>query len=121
MKKTFLLLSLLLCAALCGCGRQPAPVAAPSGGPELAQEPDYAPGKELFTLADSEEEAREIAETYGIELVEYEMGVAAYHTQEDPFEVVRRGREQGWPALEVNHVVRLDENEANNFNMEGKR
>ncbi len=56
----------------------------------------------LMAEAETEEEARKIAEQYGIEFVSYENGFALYHTEEDPFEVVARGEENGYPQLTVN-------------------
>ena len=69
--------------------------------------PDVAAGEELMALVSSEEEAQEVAEQYGIELVTFAQGVATYHTEEDPGTVVRRGRENGWHALAVNHVNQM--------------
>ena len=57
---------------------------------------------ELIKLADSQEEAEKIAKTYGIELVEFSFGVAGFHTDEDPEEVISRGKENGWPELSRN-------------------
>ena len=41
----------------------------------------------LMAETKTEEDAREIAEQYGIEFVSFENGIALYHTEEDPFEV----------------------------------
>lgn len=56
----------------------------------------------LIGEAETEEEALEIAKQYGIEFVSFENGLALYHTEEDPFEVVARGQENGYPQLTVN-------------------
>ena len=64
-------------------------------------------GEELFALCESEEEARQIAEIYGIEFVKFGFGVATFHTEEDPSEVVRRGIENGWPHIELNRQMQL--------------
>ncbi|MBD5450103.1 MAG: hypothetical protein HDR28_08120 [Lachnospiraceae bacterium] len=58
----------------------------------------------LMAAAESEEEAQEIAEQYGIELVSYENGIALYHTEEYPFDVIARGQENGYPQLSINFV-----------------
>lgn len=58
----------------------------------------------LMAAAESEEEAQEIAEQYGIELVSFENGIALYHTEEDPFDVIARGQENGYPQLSINFV-----------------
>ncbi len=88
---------------LAGCGKQPVPV---SGTPVSAE---TVSGSELIMLAENREEAEEVAEMYGIELVDYSYGVASFHTEEDPSEVISRGRENGWPALELNSMVYLDD------------
>lgn len=64
----------------------------------------YAEGKELLALVDTEEEARQIAEIYEIEFVQFANGVATYHTEEAPGAVVERGRENGWPEISVNYI-----------------
>lgn len=56
----------------------------------------------LMALAESEEEARTIAEQYGITFVSYDNGVALYQTDEDPFQVIARGQENDYPPLSLN-------------------
>lgn len=63
---------------------------------------DYNKGEELWAMVSSAEEAEEIAALYGIELVSFAQGVATYHTDEDPASVVKRGRENGLPAIAIN-------------------
>lgn len=58
----------------------------------------------LMSEAETEEKAREIAEQYGIEFVSFENGIALYHTEEDPFEVIARGQENGYAQLSVNFI-----------------
>lgn len=58
----------------------------------------------LMSVAETEEEAKEIAEQYGIAFVSFENGIALYHTEEDPFEVIARGKENGYPQLSVNFI-----------------
>ncbi len=65
-------------------------------------------GGELFCMVDNEEEGRRIAELYGITMVEYTYKVAIFTTDEDISEVISRGKENGWPTLEVNYVVNVD-------------
>lgn len=111
--KPILCLSLLLTALLiCGCQRS-APAAttgiaqtqlttAPSettAPPETTAPALY---ENLTAWAASQEEARSIAESYGIELCSYAANIATFHTDDDPYQVVRRGREQGLPELSVN-------------------
>lgn len=65
----------------------------------------------LMSEAETEEEAREIAEQYGIEFISFENGIALYHTEEDPFEVIARGQENGYPQLSVNFIRTGDDTE----------
>ncbi len=59
-------------------------------------------GSELMCSCDSEEEAKKTAQIYGIELVDFSYGIATFHTEEDPYELVRKGAAEGWPELSVN-------------------
>ncbi|MCR5651545.1 MAG: hypothetical protein K6F86_10225 [Lachnospiraceae bacterium] len=59
-------------------------------------------GRELFASCKDEKEAQDIAEKYGIELVEFSLGVATFHTDEDPLSVINRGKKNGWPVLSIN-------------------
>ncbi len=61
-----------------------------------------APGEELLCMADSEEEAKRIAELYQIELIRYGDGVAVFHTEEDPRAVIERGVKESLPGLSIN-------------------
>lgn len=65
----------------------------------------------LMALVDTQEEAQEIAELYGITLVSYENGVAVYQTDEDPFQVIARGDENGYPQLSINLIRTLQDGE----------
>lgn len=58
----------------------------------------------LMSETETEEAAREIAEQYGIEFISFENGIALYHTEEDPLEVIARGQENGYPQLSVNFI-----------------
>ena len=104
MKMKIAAVLLALAALLPGCAREiPAP--APSAQMEALP---VAEGKELFALAETKEEAEKIAGLYGIELVEFSNGVAAFHTEENLGDVIARGEKNGWPPLEVNTVQQLD-------------
>ena len=83
-----------------GCGHKDA-VSVPYAA-ETAGVASYPEGKELVAAVSSMEEAEDIAGQYGIELLSYSLGVAVYHTEEDPYEVIKRGEDNGWPALEIN-------------------
>ena len=69
----------------------------------------YAEGAELFCLSDSETEAIEIARMYDIELVEFNYKVATFHTEEDPADVIQRGKDRDYPLLSINQVIELDD------------
>ncbi len=100
------LILLVSAALLPGCAKRAAPQ--PSAVPSIVTEQpekDYAEGKELLTLVKTEEEAEQLAELYGIELVEYGNGLAVFHTEENPYDVIWRGEENGWPELEINYIV----------------
>lgn len=58
----------------------------------------------LMCEADTEEDAREIAEQYDIEFVSFENGIALYRTEENPFEVIVRGQQNDYPQLSVNFI-----------------
>ena len=62
----------------------------------------------LICSAESEEEAKQIADQYGIQLVEFSYGVASFYTEEDPAEVIRRGLEVGWTELSLNQIHPID-------------
>ena len=65
-----------------------------------------AEGRELFALVEKPEEAEEIAALYGIELVECSDGVAIFHTDRAPEDVISTGEKNGWPQLEINSIQR---------------
>ncbi len=58
---------------------------------------------QLLAKAESEAQAQEIARLYGITLVEFRRGLAAFYTEENPKDVIAR-REQGWPELYHNNL-----------------
>lgn len=62
---------------------------------------------QLTALADSLEEAQEIADLYGIELDSYAYGVASYFTDKDISELINMGMEQGYPTLAPNNKLEL--------------
>ena len=61
----------------------------------------------LIAAVETLEEAQSIADLYGIELVDWSFSVASYYTDEDPEEVIGRGRENGWPELSLNRVSQM--------------
>ncbi len=65
---------------------------------------------QLTALADSLEEAQEIADLYGIELERYSYGVASYCTDKDISELLNMGMEKGYPTLAPNTKLELNTN-----------
>ncbi len=63
-------------------------------------------GMELICLAESKQEAEEIASSYGIDLVDFSNGVAAFHTDEDPQAVIEKGKDKGLKELSLNRLNR---------------
>lgn len=72
-------------------------------------EPTMVAEDQLMAMTDTEEMAQEIADQYGIELTSFENGIAVYHTEEDPFEVIARGQANGYAQLSINFVRTMDE------------
>ena len=109
---------LLLMALLAGCTatadptvpaptkplqQETVPPTVPSEPENPVTEPAYT-DVQLIGGATSREEAEGIAELYGITLVEFRNGLARFHTEEDPRDVIQRGEDNGWPKLELNQV-----------------
>lgn len=74
---------------------------------ETAPRETPAQSGQLTASAQTREEAEQIAELYGIELVDFAAPSALYATQEDPEAVIQRGIDNGWPLLEINHIKEL--------------
>lgn len=62
---------------------------------------------QLTALADTLEEAQEIADLYGIELDSYSYGVAVYHTDKDISELIQLGLDNDYPTLAPDTKVYL--------------
>lgn len=60
----------------------------------------------LLAIVTSQEEAEEIASLYGITLVSVNESLAIYSTEQDILELIRLGRENGWPPVEPNYLSR---------------
>ncbi len=88
-----------LLAMTSACGQDPK-----LEGPQHETVENYVEGAELLCIVESEDEAKEIADMYGIELVDYKVGVATFHTEEDPRAVVERGIENGYPGISINGI-----------------
>jgi len=80
------------------------------GGRDFTQRPSregsYEAGVLLATVENGEQ-AQEIAELYGIELVSVEGGLAKYHTELDIMELIQLGRENDWPPVQPNWIYTL--------------
>ena len=64
-------------------------------------------GEELLAQVETEEEAEALAEQYGITLVRFRNGIATYHCEGNPIEVIQLGHENGWTLLVLNRVTTL--------------
>lgn len=62
----------------------------------------------VIAIAETKEEAKKIAELYGMELVEYSYKIATYMTQKEPVELMKWGKEQGYPTIAVNQEYAVD-------------
>lgn len=62
----------------------------------------------MIALVDTKEEAKKIAELYGIELVNFSYGVAEYETTKDPQELIALGEKNNYPALSTNNILTID-------------
>lgn len=77
----------------------------PVGAVSSENEDSDAP--QLTALADTLEEAQEIADLYGIELDSYSYGVAVYHTDKDISELIQMGLDNDYPTLAPDTEVYL--------------
>lgn len=75
--------------------------------PNTASDETETQTTELVALAEDEEQAQEIATLYQIELVSFSEGVAVYTTNQDPYELIDLGKQNGYPLLTVNHTLQL--------------
>ena len=106
-KYLILLLLPVLLAVLCACRREvplassPSPTASTGETGSLINEE-----AQLIASAATPEEAQEIADLYGITLVEHKRSFALYRTEEDPKAVIQRGRDNGWPELNLNYIMK---------------
>ena len=78
---------------------------------QITQKAEILPGGETTSLlaeAETEEEAMEIAELYGISLVKFRGNVAVYETDKDIEELIEMGKKNNYPTLEINYLMELD-------------
>ena len=61
---------------------------------------------ELIGGFDTEEQAKECAGLYGIELRSFNNGVAVFKAGGNIEELIALGRVNGWPALEPNYIMK---------------
>lgn len=61
---------------------------------------------ELVGVVESEEEAKSLAESYGIELIRYAEGIATFQTDKTYEEIKRIEKEKSLPELAINEVNR---------------
>lgn len=104
-KNYFSLIAILLFSMISvfGCGRVYENV---SFEPNTEMNTEVVSEGQLFAMdIESEEEAKELADIYGIEFVSLLEGVAVYHTDENPQDVIDRGEKEGYKQLYINNVV----------------
>lgn len=73
----------------------------------VSSENEDSDSPQLTALADTLEEAQEIADLYGIELASYSYGVAVYHTDKDISELIQLGLDNDYPTLAPDTEVYL--------------
>lgn len=64
---------------------------------------------QMIALADTREEAENIGELYDIKLMSFSNGVAVFETTADPYELMKMGEREGYPAISINHILSIDE------------
>lgn len=109
----FILLSTM---GLSGCGNREYVQMTPdntTSAPLYETPAEFAPAEDeispqLTALADSLEEAQEIADLYGIELDSYSYGVAAYTTDKDIAELLLLGEKNNYPTLAPNQTSEIN-------------
>lgn len=101
MKRWLSAVLVVLCAALSfsGCRRQAAISLSEKSEGKVASD------GQLIASVETREEAEQIAELYGIELVDFSAPAALYRTEENPDTVIKRGMDNGWPKLEKNYEI----------------
>ena len=123
MKRTVIAVGLVLLSVtgLCGCGRELTRMTPDDNLPSIQKlQPVNEDGSsvdstgnndsaltELVALAETREEAEQIAELYGIELSTYSYGVATYITDKNLKELMKLGEENDYPTLTPNYEVEL--------------
>jgi len=65
-------------------------------------------GNTMIAKVESQEEAEEIANLYGIELLQYRNKIATFSTEKDPLELMQWGEEQGYPTLGINQEYSIN-------------
>ena len=128
MRQTILWILILMLVFLCGCRSSgetlpPPPVNATTHPKTEATMPSVKPAHpssetkpwdavsnlgQLKGKAEDWDNAEEIAELYGITLVNYGNGLALFYTEENPKAVIARGEENGWPPLSLNRTTKLN-------------
>lgn len=72
-----------------------------------AQKLEGATPIELVGIVENEEEAKKLAESYGIVLVRYAEGIATYQTIQTYDEIKKIEKEKGLPELSINEVNKV--------------
>lgn len=90
--------------------KEPAEDAGDTGRNHSSTEEEVIMGEKvsMIALADTKEEAKKIAELYGIELVNFSYGVAEYETTKDPQELIALGEKNNYPTLSTNNTLTIN-------------
>lgn len=81
----------------------------PDVSEELQEDNGYGEATRMMALADTREEAENIASLYEMELVDFSNGVAVYETTQDPYELMKMGEMKKYPTISIDHILTIDE------------
>jgi len=85
------------------CGRPPSDDMLPGDDMLSIDSYSHVPN-ELVGLFETEQQAQEAAELYGIELTSYLYGVAVFTYEGNLQELIEQGQKNGWPLLSLNRI-----------------
>jgi len=117
--KTILIILAAMALLLTGCDRSALQTEKPSpdaGSLSMRPEPSDAaatPTQEaemkgnLMAWAETQADAENIANLYGINLVAYSNKIALFYTDQDLDALIQTGKKNGWPELSKNNPVTI--------------
>lgn len=110
-------LCMFMCMGLFACSGARPDKSEPSktlipDAPDVADAPDvsddelnYVPN-ELIGIFEDEQQAKDAAELYKIELISFGDGVALFRYEGDLEALIELGEQNGWPQLSLNHIYK---------------